>query len=113
MISIISRFTTSLVGLLGEPVAEFDVEKRMEVIRLAMLASMDEGLAAGESESRLWHQVRYAANVQELWHLRSDLMVLLSQRCGERLARQRMAIVSESFRGVVPPHQMPQSGRFN
>ena len=113
MISIISRFTTSLMGLLGESVSDFDVENRMEVIRQAMLQSMDECLVAGEPVSRLWDQVRYASNVQALWHLRSDLMVLLSQRCGERRARQRLAIVTERFRGVVPPHQMPRSDRFS
>ncbi len=108
-----SRFTTSLMGLLGESVAEFDVENRMELIRQAMLASMDECLAAGEPEGRLWDQVRYASSVQALWNLRSDLMVLLSQHGGERLARKRIAIITESFRGVVPPHQMPRSGRLS
>jgi hypothetical protein len=44
--------------------------------------------------------------------LRIDLMALLSAHCGESVAAETLSIITEKFRGVLPPNQMAKPNRF-
>ncbi|MEI8029761.1 MAG: hypothetical protein WCH35_08285 [Comamonadaceae bacterium] len=112
MTSIISRFTTSLIGLIGEPASNIDFESRIEGIRQAMLDSMTEFLDGKATQSTIWDKVRYAPSIQTLWYLRIDLMAQLSAYCGESVAAATLSNITEKFRGVVPSNQMTKSNRF-
>jgi hypothetical protein len=112
MPSVIARFTSSLVGLLGEPASNTDVEGRIEDIRQEMLGSMSELLAEQATQSKVWDKVLYASSVQTLWYLRVDLMALLSSHCGEAVAAETLSVATQKFRGVLPPNQMAKSNRF-
>jgi hypothetical protein len=112
MTSIIARFTSSLVGLLGETASNTDVEGRIEDIRKAMLGSMFDLLGEQAAQSKIWNKVRYASSVQTLWYLRIDLMALLSTHCGETVAGETLSAITQRFRGVLPPNQMAKSNRF-
>jgi hypothetical protein len=112
MTSRISRFTTSLIGLIGEPASNIDFESRIEGIRKAMLDSMSKLLAEKATQSTIWDKVLYAPSIQTLWYLRIDLMALLSAHCGETVAAETLSTITEKFRGVLPPNQMAKSNRF-
>lgn len=116
MLSIVARFTTSLMGLIGESASNAEVEIRVEEIRRAMLdimsESFDQRSARSASWSRVWAKVSHASNIQTLWYLRIDLMALLSAHCGETVARDELAAITEKFRGVLPSGQMSGSDRF-
>ena len=117
MLSIVARFTTSLMGLMGESASSAEVQIRVDEIRRAMLdimsESFDEQAARSAPWSRVWVKVSHAANTQTLWYLRIDLMALLSAHCGETVARAKLVAITEKFRGVLPPGQMsrPDRGR--
>jgi hypothetical protein len=112
MTSIISRFTTSLIGLIGEPASNIDFKSRIEGIRQAMLDSMTEFLVGKATQSAIWDKVRYAPSIQTLWYLRIDLMAQLSAHCGESVAAETLSTITEKFRGVLPPNQMAKPNRF-
>lgn len=112
MSSIIARFTSSLMGLLGDSASNADIESRIEDIRKAMLNSMSELLADQATQAKVWDKILYASSVQTLWYLRIDLMALLSAHCGETVAGEAIATITEKFRGVLPSNQMPKSIRF-
>lgn len=116
MFSIVSRFTTSLMGLIGESASSAEVEIRVEEIRSEMLAIMselpDQPSARSAPWTRVWAKVSRAANIQTLWYLRIDLMALLSAHCGENVARDKLAAITKMFRGVLPPGQMAKPDRF-
>ncbi len=113
MTSIISRFTTSLIGLIGEPASNSDFESRIEGIRKAMLDSMTEFLAGKATQSTIWDKVLHAPSIQTLWYLRIDLMVMLSLHCGEAMASDRLQTITQRFRGVLPTNQISTSNRFS
>lgn len=60
----------------------------------------------------LWGKVLYAADIQALWYLRSDLMILLAGQWGESDAREKLAAITEMFRGLVPAGQISRPGRL-
>lgn len=116
MLSIVARFTTSLMGLMGESASNAEVEIRVEEIRSEMLAIMSElpdqqGTRSGPW-TRVWAMVSRASNIQTLWYLRIDLMALLSAHCGENVARDKLAAITKRFRGVLPSGQMSNPDRF-
>lgn len=116
MLSIVARFTTSLMGLMGESASNAEVEIRVEEIRSEMLAIMSElpdqqGTRSGPW-ARVWAMVSRASNIQTLWYLRIDLMALLSAHCGENVARDKLAAITKRFRGVLPSGQMSNPDRF-
>jgi hypothetical protein len=43
-----------------------------------------------------------ADDVQTLWYRRSDVLRLLADFHGERVAREKIDEISEMFRGLVP-----------
>lgn len=63
------------------------------------------GIPPGPDQARIWGRVLYAADIQALWYLRSDLMTLLSHPLGETEARTRLAGVTALFTGLLPAAQ--------
>ncbi len=47
-------------------------------------------------------RVRYAQDAQALWYVRGDLMVALADRHGETIAREKVAHISDMFKGLLP-----------
>lgn len=47
-------------------------------------------------------RVTYANDVQDLWYLRGDVMAAIAAIDGEATARERLAIVSAMFKGLLP-----------
>lgn len=116
MFSLVSRFTTSLMGLIGESASSAEVEIRVEEIRremLIILSELPEEQQGTRSApwTRVWAKVSRASNIQTLWYLRIDLMALLSAHCGENMARDKLTAITKRFRGVLPPAQMARPDR--
>jgi hypothetical protein len=50
----------------------------------------------------LVRRVRYAADPQALWFMRSELMGLLARKEGEMAARVKLELISDMFRELLP-----------
>jgi hypothetical protein len=59
----------------------------------------------------LWLQLQTAQDIQSLWFLRSDLMHILSNYCGEETARRLMNQITALFRGYLPSAQFASARR--
>jgi hypothetical protein len=112
MISTVSRFTTSLMNHIGESTSDLEVEIRVEEIRKAMLGIMSEIPDEQASRPAIWSKVFSVNDIQTLWYLRVDLMALLAEHVGEIAAREKLATVTEIFRGVVPRSQFARKPRL-
>jgi ubiquinone biosynthesis protein UbiJ len=53
-----------------------------------------------------------ATDIQTLWYLRSDLVSLLADYCGEVAAREQVSSITEMFRGIIPDVQFPRAARI-
>lgn len=104
----ISRFTSSLMSQLGGWLTETDAASLTTDIRVAMVSCMLEVLKDQPARPPVWNKVIYAASIQTLWYLRTDLMAFLSEHHGEALAREKVAEITEKFRGAMPREQMPK-----
>ena len=71
----------------------------LEDIRAAML---DLAGPPTETSAVLVRRIRYSADPQALWFLRSELMGLLARKQGEAIARTQMEMLSEMFRELLP-----------
>jgi hypothetical protein len=100
------------MSLIDESASNLEIENRIEDIRKVMLDSLPVFLDECSGGRVAWDKVRSAANIQSLWYLRVDLMKVLSSHCGETVASDMLRVVTESFRGVLSPSQMPTSTRF-
>lgn len=109
----LSRFKSSFAALLSNtPKTIIDADARVENIRTAMLDALacitpNEDMGS----SRAWADIARAADIQTLWYLRSDVLRLLSDFHGEQLARGKLEAMTEMFRDLVPPNQMPSRRR--
>lgn len=112
MNNIISRFASSFAALLKDT-AVSDYDDRMEAIRDAMLEALAPHIASVTSMPKAWASIARATDVDSLWYLRSDLLGLLADYCGEPSARATLSTITEMFRGLIPNTQMPKAGRFN
>jgi hypothetical protein len=106
-----SRITSSLMGLLGELPSDSKVNSRLEDIREAMQDVMMEAFEGDTLRPVVWSKVMYASDIQGLWYLRTDLMTFLSEHSGERIAREKLATLTELFRGAIPSRQMASATR--
>ena len=108
----ISKFTTSLMGLIGlstDSSSDSSVEARTDFIRQAMLDCLT-GVAANRELQRVRGRVLYASDPIVLWYLRGDLMTLLSAKYGEVAASEELAYISTLFQGLLPRAMVPRSG---
>ena len=86
---------------------------RQEEIRTAMLASLSEIESTQPSDfSRTLVTITRANDVESLWYARSELLRLIADRDGEQAARNVLNDITEMFRGLVPPNQMPSKKRM-
>lgn len=95
------QLRTSCMALLGraEPAPEA-LGARTEMIRQLMLQELGE---YGEKKfPAIARRVRYAPDVQGLWYARSDVMAILANSHGETAAREKMAMISDRFNGLLP-----------
>lgn len=92
----------SIFGLLGHPVepTESILENGTEDIRESMLALLGE--RAPKEFPQITRRIRYASDVQALWYLRGDLMGTLAAIHGETTAREKIALITAQFQGLLP-----------
>lgn len=70
------------------------------------------GVGDGHEGARVLMQVLYAADIQSLWYLRSDVMTLLASLLDEATAHARLAPISEMFIGLLPAAQKSRPNRL-
>lgn len=100
--SFMPKFGKRYLALLGrfkpKPVA---LTERMESIRELMLEELGD---YGEKKfPAVVRRVRNATDVQGLWYARADLMAILANAHGERIAREKVIDISNRFKGLLPP----------
>ncbi|NVO06742.1 MAG: hypothetical protein HXX19_12800 [Rhodoferax sp.] len=103
--------SSSLMGLLREAETATGTPAQLERIRQALLDSMAVSLDAHAALPKVWARVQHAPDMQSLWYLRSDVMHLLCDHCGEALARDKLNQITELFRGHLPKAQFASSRR--
>lgn len=109
----LARFKTSFVALLTDRATTMDAHGRTENIRAAMLDALSLiGTNENMGSSKAWADIARAADVETLWYLRSDVLRLLSDFHGEQIARNKLEAMTELFRGLVSPTQMPSRRRI-
>ena len=109
----LSRLTSSVAARLTDRMNINERNARVECIRTAMLdalATIDTDENIGSPKE--WAEITRAADIQTLWYLRSDVLRLLSEFHGEQLALSKLQAMTEMFRGLVPPNQMPSRRRI-
>lgn len=72
----------------------------LEDIRQNMLELMGERCAQSFPVVHL--RVMYANNAEDLWYLRGDVMSAIAALDGEATAREKIAKVSDKFKGMLP-----------
>ena len=75
-------------------------ETALEDIREAMLNGL--GVSSEVTASKLELRITYAADLQDLWYLRGDMMAAIAGVDGEALARQKVDQISDMFKGLLP-----------
>ena len=85
---------------------------RIDEIRDAMLEALTPYIALEPVLPKAWISIGVATDIQTLWYLRSDLMSLLADYCGEGAAREQVSVITEMFRGIIPHGQFPRAGRI-
>ncbi|MBC5764344.1 hypothetical protein [Ramlibacter albus] len=98
-----SLFSTSSAPALSRE----EARERMEEIRRTMtdLASS----CGGRASAGLAMRVHYAADVQALWFMRSELMGLLAISRGEGAAREAIEKLGAMFNGLLPEGLRPRT----
>lgn len=74
--------------------------RTIQEIRAAMLHELGEKSA--DNFPRIHLRVSYAEDIQDLWHLRNDVMTAISAMDGEAVARSKLSEISQMFRGLIP-----------
>ncbi len=111
MLTLISRFTSSFLALMNDADTVIDVDSQFATIQDAMLRSLLEHLSDEAALPKVFADITKAYQVQTLWYLRSDLLSSLSVYCGEQVAKQKLDVITEMFRGIVSANQMPNRRR--
>lgn len=106
----ITRLTSSLMAHLDEWLTDSEIETHITVIRQAMLDSMVLHLGNQTERPHTWNKILFSTSIETLWYLRTDLMACLSAQCGETIARIEVDAITEKFRSILPPNQMPKLG---
>ncbi len=107
-----SKFASSLISLFQEAPADPRLESGIEDIRAAMLDAVRDAPPSDE-RAVVVARLRCAPHVLTLWYLRSDIMTLLAGRCGEALARERLAQITDMFQGLLPPGHSSRPSALN
>jgi hypothetical protein len=108
----IANFTSSMMGLFGDAAPNRNIGSRIIEIRQAMLDSLA-AVADGPALAPILGRLRTASDVQTLWYLRGDVMVLLAGPLGEAAAKQRIAGITGMFDGLLPSSQKSRPSHLN
>ena len=100
---IATKVLDSIYSWLGTEVPESQAvdDERLEAIRdhmLHLLQSVDRAKRHRDLRQRIY----CAPEATALWYLRAELMQVLCSCEGERIARQRLLVLSRLFRGTLP-----------
>ena len=76
-----------------------DPQLTLDDIRVTMLEMVG---PPSDATVGLVRRIRYAADPQALWFIRSELMGLLARNEGEAVARAKIELVSDMFRELLP-----------
>lgn len=112
---VISKFATSLMGLLGKPekLSDSVMDNRCEDIREEMLQVLEQ---CGNSASAkvLANKIFHARNIEALWYMRAAILTELSNVCDENRAIAQLRPITGMFQGYLPaslaPKQRPRVG---
>jgi hypothetical protein len=99
------------MGLLRDPARSPDAQAQVDHIRHEMLDCMALFLPNQGERPAVWARVQYADDIQSLWFLRSDVMHMLSDHCGETLAALKIDTLTALFRGHIPKAQFASAKR--
>jgi hypothetical protein len=104
----------SLLRLLALPdfVQRRTNERHFQHIRAMMLRLLEPH--DGEHVSRTQQRIRFAQDMESLWYLRQDLLLVLTEFKGNEMARAQTLKINEFFQGCLPATMRPRSHRrFN
>lgn len=104
--ALVSKLSSSLMGLLDQELPPAEQEARMDEIREAMQASLASHLQQDMRNTPLWVRLEFASSIQSLWYLRMELMTLLCVHCDETVAHAELRRITEMFRGLVADAQL-------
>lgn len=91
----------SVMALLGSgEVASTVLEARTEDIRQIILDELGE--FGEKAYPKITRRVRYAKDIQGLWYTRGSVMTVLAAMHGETVAREKIARISDKFKGLLP-----------
>lgn len=76
------------------------LEGQTESIRQFILQELGE--FTEKNQPKIVLRVRYAQDIQTLWYARGDIMAELSAKHGETIAREKIARISDKFKGLLP-----------
>lgn len=101
----------SLLRLLALPdfVQRRASEHRVQHIRARMLLLLEP--YASEQVGRTRQRVRFAQDMEALWYLRQDLVLVLTEFEGDEAARARTMEINRSFQGRLPSTMKPRLHR--
>ncbi|RFO95424.1 hypothetical protein DIC66_18190 [Rhodoferax lacus] len=99
------------MGLMRDPARNSEAVAHVEHIRDEMLDCMELFLNPKTERPPVWARVQYADDIQSLWFLRSDLMHMLCDHCGETLAAIKVDTLTALFRGHIPKAQFASARR--
>ena len=77
-----------------------DPKNALADIRQVMLDEL--AIRAYKSHPAVQMRVSGAADIQDLWYLRGDLMAIIAASDGEAAARLKMTQISSMFKGLLP-----------
>ena len=82
---------------------------RFQHIRESMLLLLEP--YASEQISHVRQRVRFAQDLEALWYLRQDLVLVLTEYEGDETARKRTLEINRSFQGRLPSTMRPRLHR--
>jgi hypothetical protein len=101
MISVASGLLTTLHGrLTSRAAASKRAAIKLDDIRQAMLDCL--GNVGRERFPQVERRVMFASDIQSLWYLRPELLMVVSSAIGEQAAQERVAQLSAMFDGLLP-----------
>ena len=82
-------------------------EEAIHGIRASMQSCLMKYGAA--DTSLVYLRVTYAAELQDLWYLRGDVLAYVASSASESLARKELSWISDQFKGALPKGYLTRS----
>lgn len=97
-----SNIVSGMQSLLSKG-SEQDSQNTVEALADIRQAMLDElTICAYRINPVVQMRVSNAADIQDLWYLRGDLMAAIAANDGEVAAKRKMTNISNMFRGLLP-----------